>query len=86
MKHCGHLLRHLAEDFFVVTLTAGFKPASTGIGLDKIILENTRGYEFPIMMNMDFGHTDPQMTLPIRVRATMRAEEKYLSIDEPAVS
>ena len=68
------------------TLTAGFKPASTGIGLDKIILENTRGYDFPIMMNMDFGHTDPQMTLPIGVRATMRAEEKYLSIDEPAVS
>ena len=68
------------------TLTAGFKPSPTGIGLDKIILENTRGYDFPIMMNMDFGHTDPQMTLPIGVRATMRAEDKYLSIDEPAVS
>jgi len=34
---------------------------------------------------MDFGHTDPIMTLPIGIRATMRSEDKYLSIDEPAV-
>jgi muramoyltetrapeptide carboxypeptidase len=68
------------------TRTAGFEPTSTGYGLDNIILDNTKGYDFPIMINMDFGHTDPMMTLPIGIRATMRAEEGYLSIDEPAVA
>ena len=68
------------------TRTAGFEPTSTGYGVDDIILENTKGYDFPIMINMDFGHTDPMMTLPIGVKATMRPEEGYLSIDEPAVA
>ena len=66
--------------------TAGFEPTSTGYGLDNIILESTKGYDFPVMVNMDFGHTDPIMTLPIGIRATMRAESQYLSLDEPAVS
>jgi len=68
------------------TKPAGFEPTSTGYGLDNIILENTKGYDFPIMVNMDFGHTDPIMTLPIGVKATMHSEEAYLSIDEPAVA
>ena len=67
------------------TKTAGFEPTSTGYWLDNVILENTKGYDFPIMINMDFGHTDPMMTLPIGVKATMRSEEGYLSIDEAAV-
>ena len=65
--------------------TAGFEPTSTGYGVDNIILENTKGYDFPVMVNMDFGHTDPMMTLPIGVRATMHSEKGYLNIDEPAV-
>jgi len=67
------------------TRTAGFEPTSTGYGVDNIILDNTKGYDFPVMVNMDFGHTDPMMTLPIGVRATMHAEKGYLSIDEPAI-
>jgi len=66
--------------------TAGFEPTSTGYGVDNIILENTKGYDFPVMVNMDFGHTDPMMTLPIGVRATMHSEKGYLNIDEPAVA
>jgi len=67
------------------TSTKGFE-TSSGIGLDRVILENTRGYDFPVMVNMDFGHTDPMMTLPIGIRSTMHAEDSYLSIDEPAVA
>ncbi len=66
--------------------SAGFEPISTGYGLNDVILDHTKGYDFPIMVNMDFGHTDPVMTLPIGVRATMRAEDGYLSIDESAVA
>ncbi len=66
--------------------TAGFEPTSTGYGLDNIILDSTKGYDLPVMANMDFGHTDPIMTLPIGIRATMRAQSRYLSLDEPAVS
>jgi muramoyltetrapeptide carboxypeptidase len=31
----------------------------------KIILDNTQGYNFPIMYGADVGHTDPQITIPL---------------------
>ena len=37
--------------------------------LRAVILERTRRYDFPIITDMDFGHTTPQMTLPIGCRA-----------------
>jgi len=68
------------------TRTAGFEPGASGYGLENVILESVEGYDIPVMANLDFGHTDPIMTLPIGVRATMRPEDGYLSLDEPAVS
>lgn len=32
--------------------------------LDEVILERTRRYAFPIVANMDFGHTSLTLTLP----------------------
>jgi muramoyltetrapeptide carboxypeptidase LdcA involved in peptidoglycan recycling len=39
--------------------------------LRKCILDRMSGYDFPIITDMDFGHTSPQMTLPIGCRAAV---------------
>ena len=55
--------------------------------LNEVILETTRGFDFPIAADLDFGHTDPMVCLPWGVRARLEAgEEVRLSLLEPAVS
>ena len=50
-------------------------------------LETTRGFDFPIAADLDFGHTDPMFCLPWGVRARLEAgDEVRLSLLEPAVS
>jgi muramoyltetrapeptide carboxypeptidase len=56
--------------------------------LDDLILQATRGYDFPILTEVDFGHTDPMLTLPNGVRArldTTEAHPPHFAILEAAV-
>lgn len=53
--------------------------------LRAIVLERTARYRFPIVSDMDFGHTAPQMTLPIGCQALIDAENHLFSITEAAV-
>lgn len=53
--------------------------------LRSVLLERTRRYSFPIVADMDFGHTAPQMTLPIGVRAEIDTRERRFAIVEAAV-
>lgn len=55
--------------------------------LEAMVLESTRGYTFPVVVDLDFGHTDPMVTLPLGVRALLDAapERPRLSLLEPAV-
>jgi muramoyltetrapeptide carboxypeptidase LdcA involved in peptidoglycan recycling len=54
--------------------------------LPTVILERTARYDFPIVTDMDFGHTDPTLTLPIGVRAAIDIPARTLRITQPAVS
>lgn len=54
--------------------------------LREIILARTAGTSFPIVTDMDFGHTAPQFTLPIGCRARIDTERKQFTIIEAAVS
>ena len=53
--------------------------------LNERILERTEACDFPIITNMDFGHTAPQFTLPIGCQAIMDSTEKRFEIIETAV-
>ncbi|WP_366918547.1 LD-carboxypeptidase [Acaryochloris sp. IP29b_bin.148] len=53
--------------------------------LDQHILERTRKFDFPIITNMDFGHTAPQFTLPIGCQAKIDSAKKHFEIIETAV-
>jgi muramoyltetrapeptide carboxypeptidase len=53
--------------------------------LHDILRERTRNFTFPVVANMDFGHTTPIFTLPIGVRATIDADAQRFTIIEAAV-
>jgi muramoyltetrapeptide carboxypeptidase LdcA involved in peptidoglycan recycling len=50
--------------------------------LDAVILERTARYPFPILIDLDFGHTDPVFTLPIGAVAEIDADRRSLTILE----
>ena len=54
--------------------------------LRQVIMERTAGFEFPVISDMDFGHTAPQFILPIGCRARIDSEEESFSILDAAVS
>ena len=53
--------------------------------LREVLLERTEAYSFPIITDMDFGHTAPQMTLPIGVRARIDTSRQIFEISEASV-
>ncbi len=53
--------------------------------LEMILDDALRGYDFPVMVDVDFGHTDPLMTFPIGVECRMDAGAKELELVEPWV-
>ena len=54
--------------------------------LHEVILERTRGHDFPVVADMDFGHTSPVFTLPVGCRAAVDAGRERFEIVEPAVA
>jgi muramoyltetrapeptide carboxypeptidase len=82
-----HHLRHLGVWERVAGVAFGrFHPESVIAAelLDRFLLEATRGSDFPIAVDFDFGHTDPMCCLPWGVRA--RLEGTRLTLIEPAVA
>jgi muramoyltetrapeptide carboxypeptidase LdcA involved in peptidoglycan recycling len=53
--------------------------------LRKVVRARTEGFSFPVLMDMDFGHTAPRITLPIGCKARMDGGAGTLAIVEPAV-
>ncbi len=54
--------------------------------LREVIMERTQRYDFPIVTDMDFGHTSPIFTLPVGCRASINIEDRRFAIVEAAVS
>ncbi len=53
--------------------------------LRDVILERTQGYSFPIITDMDFSHSHPQLTLPVGCKAAIDSETHRVALIEPAV-
>lgn len=47
---------------------SGFTPEDS---LEELLLRATEGFDLPMALGFDFGHTDPMFTLPIGVRAAI---------------
>lgn len=53
--------------------------------LREVILERTRRFDFPVIADMDFGHTSPMFTLPAGCRAAIDTARQRFAIVEAAV-
>lgn len=53
--------------------------------LKEIILYNTRDYNIPILYNVDIGHTDPILTIPLGVNVELDSNKNKFSFLEQAV-
>lgn len=60
----------------------GFKPDDS---LRMVVEEATRGYDFPVLAEADFAHTDPLFTIPIGGKAVMDTREPSLRFVGPFV-
>lgn len=47
--------------------------------LEDIVRIATEGYDFPILYNLDFGHTDPMLTIPIGGYCKMDTSAKRIT-------
>ncbi|MDE0082457.1 MAG: LD-carboxypeptidase [Gammaproteobacteria bacterium] len=63
----------------------GYSPAQRR-ELRGVLLERTHRFSFPVIMDMDFGHTAPQFVLPVGCRARIDSERRAFEIVEAAVS
>ena len=54
--------------------------------LRQVVLERTQKYDFPIITDMDFGHTAPQFTLPLGCRARIDVQRRRFEIVQAAVN
>lgn len=84
-------LRHMGVYDRIAGLVLGRFHPQVGFSdedpLESIVLESIRGYTFPVVLDLDFGHTDPMLTLPLGVRALLDAapDRPRLALLEPAV-
>ena len=54
--------------------------------LKQKLVERTSGYSFPILFGVDIGHTDPQITVPIGVKAALDSGDNKFEFLESGVS
>ena len=54
--------------------------------LDQIILDQTRGCDFPILTNVDVGHTWPKITIPFNALVHLDSDRNTFEILEPSVA
>ena len=67
----------------IAGLVVGRFPESVGLsenGLDRILEWSLGDREFPVLVDVDFGHTDPRMTYPLGVECRMNAGEGELGL------
>ncbi len=63
----------------------GYAPADRQ-RLHQVLLERTASYHFPIIADMDFGHTSPIFTIPVGCAAVIETVSRRFEIIDAAVS
>jgi muramoyltetrapeptide carboxypeptidase len=82
-------LRHLGVFSQVRGLVVGRFPSRCGFhagdSLEMILEDALRGHDLPVLLDVDFGHTDPLLTLPLGIPAVLDAGAGTLEVLESGV-
>ena len=52
----------------------------------QMVLDQCYGTDFPILYNVDIGHTDPLLTIPLNALASLDSERDEFAILEAGVA
>ncbi len=55
------------------------------LDLQNIVIKNMKNYDFPILYNVDIGHTDPILTIPLGMMSELDSDKNDFSIIESGV-
>lgn len=61
----------------------GYRASPT---VEQVVLDAARGYDFPILTGVDFGHNCDQCILPVGAEAVMDTERQEIRIRGPVVA
>ncbi|MEW2117009.1 S66 peptidase family protein [Streptomyces sp. NPDC005474] len=61
------------------------RPAGTPEDFDRVVLEGLGRDDVPVLVDVDFGHTEPRLTLPVGTACLLDASATSLTLTEPAV-
>lgn len=53
--------------------------------LEMILKESLKGYKFPVITGVDFGHTDPLLTIPLGIQCEVNTAKPSITFLERAV-
>jgi muramoyltetrapeptide carboxypeptidase len=63
------------------------QPMATGYAdFDALLLQTLGDHDIPVLVDVDFGHTEPMLTLPIGVTALLDSRTAAFAITEAAVT
>lgn len=83
-------LRQMGAFEKLAGLVVGRFPSSVGFqendSLEMILDDAVRGYQIPVITGVDFGHTDPLITIPIGIRCQVNTENLNIEFTESAVA
>ncbi|ONI92056.1 muramoyltetrapeptide carboxypeptidase [Saccharothrix sp. ALI-22-I] len=85
LRHCGILDR-------ISGMVVGVPYAIDGLGapdasptLPEIVLDVLGDRDIPVLGNVEFGHAGPNLPMPVGIRVALDAQQRTLSLLEPAV-
>ncbi len=73
------------EGMLIGRLDRSVKITDASYDIEKIVLNITKEFDFSILSNLDFGHTDPAMTIPIGIEASFDTASQQVLIEGNAV-
>lgn len=84
MRHAGILDRIAGMVVGVPREIIGLEPGASPT-LREIVLDVLGDRDIPVLANVEFGHAGPNLPMPVGIRAGLDAQQRTLSLLEPAV-
>jgi muramoyltetrapeptide carboxypeptidase len=85
LRHAGVLDRISGMVVGVPREIIGLEAPGASASLAEIVLDVLGDRDIPVLGNVDFGHAGPNLPMPVGIRAGLDAEQRTLSLLEPAV-
>ncbi|WP_207954342.1 LD-carboxypeptidase [Saccharopolyspora elongata] len=85
LRHCGILDRISGMVVGVPCRIGGLGSSDASPTLPEIVFDVLGKRDIPVLGNVDFGHAGPNLPMPVGVRVALDAEQRTLSLLDPAV-